>query len=151
VNSVNPLSYQGTGRLQQFVVTATISDTSGAITVAISPSIITSGGLQTVDSSPANSAAITVVGATSATNGTLATTTSPQSFVYHPDAFTFVMADLIKPGAGATSTEVKSKELGIMIRMVEQYQIGTDQNPTRLDVLIGAATLQARLAARVFG
>jgi len=151
VNSVNPLSYQGTGRLQQFVVTATISDTSGAITVAISPSIITSGGLQTVDSSPANSAAITVVGATSATNGTLATTTSPQSFVYHPDAFTFVMADLIKPGAGATATEVKSKELGIMIRMVEQYQIGTDQNPTRLDVLIGAATLQARLAARVFG
>lgn len=152
VNSVNPLTYASTGRLQQFVVTATTSDSSGAMaTLPISPSIITSGQLQTVDASPAASAVITVLGATSATAGTLATTTSPQSFVYHPDAFAFVMADLIKPGAGADSTTVRSKELGFAIRMVEQYQIGTDQNPSRLDILIGAATLQARLAARVMG
>jgi hypothetical protein len=44
---------------------------------------------------------------------------------------------------------VRSKELGFSIRWVEQYQIGTDQMPSRLDVLIGAATLQARLASRV--
>ena len=56
-----------------------------------------------------------------------------------------------KPGAGATSTTVRSKALGFSIRMVEQYQIGTDQNPSRLDILIGAATLQARLACRVWG
>jgi hypothetical protein len=83
--------------------------------------------------------------------GTLATTQSPQSFVYHPDAFAFVMADLKKPGAGAEATSVRSKSLGFAIRMVEQYQIGTDQNPSRLDILIGAATLQARLACRVVG
>jgi hypothetical protein len=35
--------------------------------------------------------------------------------------------------------------------MVEQYNIQSDQNPSRLDILIGAATLQARLACRVFG
>jgi len=150
VNSVNPLSYTSTGRLQQFVVTTTISDTAGAITVAISPSIITSGQLQTVDASPANGAAIQVWNANTA-SGVLATTTSPQSMVYHPDAFAFVMADLIKPGAGATATTVRSKEFGLSIRMVEQYQIGTDQNPSRLDILIGAATVQARLACRVVG
>lgn len=150
VNSVNPLSYQSTGRLQQFVVTADISDSSGAMTIAISPSIITSGQLQTVDASPANSAAITVWSANPA-GGTLATTTSPQSFVYHPDAFAFVMADLAKPNGGADSTFVRSKALGFSIRMVEQYQIATDQNPSRLDILIGAATLQARLACRVVG
>jgi hypothetical protein len=150
-NSVNPLSYQSTGRLQQFVVTADISDTTGAMTIAISPAIITSGALQTVDASPSNTGAIFVLGATAAASGTLATTTSPQSLVYHPDAFAFVMADLAKPDAGCKCTPVRSKQYGFSIRMVEQYQIGTDQNPSRLDILIGAATIQARLAARVFG
>jgi hypothetical protein len=151
VNSVNPLSYVSTGRLQQFVVTADAADTTGAITFSISPSIITSGSLQTVDASPANNAVLTVVGATSAVGGTLATTTSPQSFVFHPDAFAFVMADLEEPGAGATSKFVRSKAWGVSIRWVQQYQIGTDQNPSRLDILIGAATLQARMACRVCG
>jgi hypothetical protein len=151
VNSVNPLAYSSTGRLQQFVVTADIADSTGAIAaLPISPSIITSGQLQSVDAGPAASAPITVWSANPA-GGVLATTTSPQSFVYHPDAFAFVMADLIKPGAGASATTIRSKELGFSIRMVEQYQIGTDQNPSRLDILIGAATLQARLACRVVG
>lgn len=151
-NSVNPLSYQDTGRLQQFVVTADTSDSSGNMTaLPISPAIVTSGALQTVTASPTSGGAITVLGATSATSGTLATTTSPQSLVYHPDAFAFVMADLTKPDAGCKATTVRSKQYGFSIRMVEQYQIGTDQNPSRLDILIGAATIQARLAARVFG
>lgn len=150
VNSVNPVAYSSTGRLQQFVVTADTSDSAGAIaSLPISPSIITSGQLQTVDASPANSAVITLW--SMADGGTLSATNSPQSFVYHPDAFAFVMADLKKPGAGAEATTVRSKALGFSIRMVEQYQIGTDQNPSRLDILIGAATLQARLACRVVG
>lgn len=149
-NSINLLGYSSTGRLQQFVVTADTSDSSGAMaTLPISPSLITSGQLQTVDASPADNAVILVWSATS--GGALATTTSRQSFVYHPDAFAFVMADLIKPGAGAKSETVRSKELGFAIRYVEQYQIGTDQNPNRVDILIGAATVQARLAVRVVG
>jgi hypothetical protein len=151
VNTVNPLSYSSVGRLQQFVVTADTGDVAGAIAaLPISPSIITSGQLQTVDVSPAANAAITVWSANPVA-GTLAATASPQSFVYHPDAFAFVMADLMKPGAGAEATTVRSKALGFSIRMVEQYQIGTDQNPSRLDILIGAATVQARLACRVVG
>lgn len=150
VNSVNPLSYQDTGRLQQFVVTTTVSDTAGAITVSISPSIITSGQLQTVTASPANGAAITVWNA-NPSGGALSATSSPVSMLFHPDAFAFVMADLEQPGAGARSTTVRSKQWGIAIRMVEQYQIATDQNPSRLDILIGAATIQARLACRVQG
>lgn len=156
VDSVNPLTYQDNGRLQQFVVTGTTQDVGGAITaLPISPSIITSGQLQTVTNSPANGASIGVLGATSLTGGTLGTGTqgliSPQSFVFHPDCFAFVMADLVNPGAGAVSRTVRSKELGLAIRWVEQYMIGTDQTPSRLDVLIGAATVQARLGVRVFG
>jgi hypothetical protein len=149
VYSVNAVSKVSTGRLQQFVVT---SDSSGAMaTLPISPSIITSGALQTVSGAPGNDAVITVLGATSATAGTLTATASPQSFVYHPDAFAFVMADLKKPSAGAESAVARSKKFGFNIRLVEQYQIGTDQNPSRLDILIGAATIQPRLACRVWG
>lgn len=149
VYSVNPLSYQSTGRLQQFTITADISDSTGDMTIPISPSIITSGALQTVSASPATGAAVTVW--STAAGGALTATASPTGMLYHPDAFAFVMADLIQVGAGARSTTVRSKQWGIAIRMVEQYQISTDQNPCRLDILIGAATVQARLACRAVG
>jgi hypothetical protein len=151
VYSVNPVSYTSTGRLQQFVVTANTSDVTGNIAaLPISPSIITSGQLQTVSNSPAASSPINLIGSTGGTYS-YAATVSPQSMVFVPDAFAFVMADLVRPSAGAESRVVRSSELGWSIRWVEQYQIGTDQNPSRLDILIGAATLQARLACRVFG
>lgn len=148
VYSVNPLSYRSTGRLQQFVVTADCNDTTGNMTIPISPPIIPSGALQTVSNAAADGMAIVVVGSA---GGVLATTVSPQSMLFHPDAFAFVMADLASPGAGARSSTVRSRQWGIAIRMVEQYQIATDQNPSRLDILIGAATVQARLACRVQG
>lgn len=153
---VNPVNYSSTGALQQFTVTADTAVAAGSITIPISPAIITSGQLQTVTASPANNASITVVGATSATAGTLGAggtvgITTPQSMLYHPDAFTLVMADLHKPSSGAESTTVRSKELGISIRMVQQYQIGTDQEPTRMDILYGWATLRPSLACRVQG
>ncbi len=152
VNSVNPLSYMDSGRLQVFVITANTNDVSTATaTLPISPSIITSGQLQTVTVSPANDAVVTVFGATAASSGTLATTTSPQSIVFHPDAFAFVMADLVKPSAGANSTTVRSKKFGFAIRYVEQYLGTTDSNLNRLDILIGAATIQARMACIVYG
>ena len=150
VNSVNPLSRVSTGRLQQFVITADISDTTGDMTFAISPSIITSGAYQTVSGSPASGAAITVWSAVAA-GGTLATTTSPQSLIFHPDFAAFVMADLSDPVAGAKATFARSKDWGISLRMTQQWDIQTDQNRCRLDTLFGAAPLQPRLAARVVG
>jgi len=152
VYSVNPQSYSSTGRLQQFVVTATT--TSSGVDMAslpISPSIITSGPLQTVSNSPANNAVITVVGFTNPSGGTMTATGSPQSLVFHPDAFTLATADLATPSGGAKSSFVRSKQYGISIRWVEQYDILNDQNPSRFDILIGPATLQARLACRVQG
>jgi hypothetical protein len=152
VYAVNPVSYASTGQLQQFVVTATTSDASGDMaTLPISPSIITSGQLQTVTASPANNAVITVLGTTSPAGGTLAATVTSQSLVYHPDAFALVMSDLHRPTSGAEATVVRSKELGVSIRMVQQYQIGTDSEPTRLDILYGWATLRPTLACRVQG
>jgi len=151
VNSINRLSYQSSGRLQQFTVTAdTTSVGVDMATLPISPPIIVSGALATVDAIPASGAAITVWSANPA-GGTLATTTSPTGLVYIPDAFAFVMADLRKPTAGVETAQVRSKAWGVTIRMVEQYQIGTDQNPSRLDMLIGAAAVRPEFAYRVQG
>ena len=149
VYGVNPVSYSSTGALQQFVVTATTTSSGvDMATLPISPAIITSGQLQTVTASPADNAAITVVGAGAST---MTATVTSQSLLYHPDAFALVMADLHRPQSGAEATVVRSKELGVSIRMVQQYQIGTDSEPTRLDVLYGWATLRPTLAVRVQG
>jgi hypothetical protein len=86
VYMVNPQSRESIGKLQKFVVTQQISDTTGAMTIAISPEIIISGPQQTVDASPANDAAITVLGAT----GTI----SPQGIAWHKDAFTLGTAGI---------------------------------------------------------
>jgi hypothetical protein len=150
VYGVNPISYVSTARLQQFVITADTNDATGVTaTLPISPPIITSGALQTVTVSPADDAVVLVWSATS--GGALAATPSRQSVVFTKDAFAFVMADLVKPTAGAEVASVRSKQFGISIRMVSQYQIGTDQMPTRLDILVGAATIQPRFACRVVG
>lgn len=147
VYSVNPLSKESTAALQQFVLTADISDTAGAITLPISPSIITSGALQNVSNAPADNAVVTYWAM--AAGGTQAATVSRQNLVFHPQAFASVMADLVMPNGGASGSRVSSKQINVAMRYVEQFQITTDQNLNRLDILFGSAPIQERLATRV--
>jgi len=149
VFSLNPLSYTNTGQLQNFVITADISDTAGAATLSISPSIITTGVLRNVSNSPANNAVITVTGATAAAGGTLAATTSPQGLIYHEEAFCFVTVDLPRASSGDCQF-YQNKATGSSIRFWSGYDYSTDQNPSRLDMLGGAAALQIRGACRVY-
>jgi hypothetical protein len=150
VFTVNPVSYTNTAQLQDFVVTADISDTVGGITIPISPSIITSGSLQTVNASPAANAAILVRGASAAAAGTMTATQSAQNLLFVKDFATLVSADLEMPNGGADGSRVSSKDWNISIRLVKQYSIMTDQNPSRLDVLVGAKTINAGRACRIY-
>lgn len=62
VQSVNPLNLTGTGQGMQFVITAAASSSGGgAVTITVSPAIVTSGPLQNVTNSIPNGAAVTVV------------------------------------------------------------------------------------------
>jgi hypothetical protein len=143
VYSVNPQTRQSTGSLQQFVVTATATASSGAWTnVAISPPIYTSSNaLATVDSFPANNAAVTVLGA--------ASTTYPQNLVYQKNAITLGTADLLLPqGVDMASRQVHN---GISLRIVRQYDINNDRMPCRIDVLYGYSVIRAPMAARIWG
>ena len=143
VYSVNPQTRQSTGSLQQFVVTAAATASSGAWTdIAISPPIYTSSNaLATVDSFPADNAAVTVLGA--------ASTTYPQNLVYQKNAITLGTADLLLPqGVDMASRQVHN---GISLRIVRQYDINNDRMPCRIDVLYGYSVIRAPMAARIWG
>jgi hypothetical protein len=142
VFGVNPQNRQSTGALQQFVVTADVSSTAGgAATIPIFPAITTTGAFQTVTNSPADNAAITVVGA--------ANTNTPQGLAFHKDAFTMVSADLPLPRGVDMAARVSDPQTGLSIRMVRAYNISTDQFPCRLDILYGWKELYPELACRI--
>jgi len=140
VFAVNPQNYRSTTQLQQFVVTAdTSSDGAGAATIPIYPPIITSGAFQTVDSSPANAAALTIVGA--------ANTVTPQGLGYHPQAFVMASANLIKPTVGEAKN-VRMKDINLSVRYWIASDIMTDQHPSRLDGIYGFKTVRPEFAVR---
>jgi len=144
VFAVNPQTRQSTGSLRQFVVTADVSsDGAGNATIPIFPAITTSGAFQTVSGSPADNAAITILGA--------ANTVSPANLVYHKSAFVLGCADLMLPGGVHKAARASDKQLGMSIRMVQQYDIVNDRMPCRLDVLYGWKAVYPELACRVQG
>lgn len=142
VFQVNPQNYESTGALRQFVVTSdAASDGAGNMTIGIYPPITPSGAFQTVDALPADNAALTIVGA--------ANTSTPQGLAYHPDAFTLGMADLDLPRGTDMAERIASKELGISIRFIRDYDIKSNSRPCRSDVLYGYAAPRPELACRV--
>lgn len=149
VYAVNPISFINTNELQQFVVTAALSgSTSG--TLSISPSIITSGALQTVTASPADNAAISFLGATGTVGATMTATTSRQSLVFNPAAFAWVSADLPANLPGAVAGRTSDPQAKLSMRYVDQYNIQTDQLPRRIDMLVGAAPVLPYFAFRAW-
>ena len=137
-NRVHPETKTDSGELQRFVVTSAV--TAGGLSIAISPSIVTSGATQNVSASPTDTGTVTKLlgGASSATDVSLA---------YHKDAFTFVTADLVMPkGVDFAAREVLD---GISVRVVRQYDINNDQFPCRIDILYGYKTVRPQLAVRI--
>ena len=144
VFAVNPQTRVTTGQLRQFVVTAAVSsDGAGAASIPISPAITLVGAFQTVDVLPANSAALTILGAAGAI--------SPAHLAYHKSAFVLGCADLLLPKGVDMAARVSDKQLGLSARMVRQYDITNDKFPCRFDVLYGWKTLYPELACRIQG
>jgi len=136
--AVHPETKVSTGQLMQFVVTAN-SGTS-ATSLAIFPSIVTTGPRQNVSASPTDTGAVNKIGAGA---GELLNS----SMVFHKNAFTFATADLVLPkGVDMASRQVYD---GISLRLVRQYDINSDAFPVRFDVLYGAKALRPQLACRI--
>lgn len=150
VNFVNQVGKNDIGQLAEFSLSADVSGSSTA-TLTFTPAIITSGPLQTVTGSPANGAAITFSGATGTVGATMSAVSSTQSLIFNPSAFAFVNAPLAKKLAGAETGSIRDAEAKVSMRYVEQYNIQTDQEPRRIDMLVGNAAVQPYYAFRAWG
>ncbi len=139
VYSVNRVTKQSTGRLATFLITANVP--TGSTSLPIYPALIPPvGGIavpyQTVDSSPANGAAIT-----SPFN---AGEVYRKNIAMGKQAVTMATADLELPGG--VDRAARATFDGISLRMVRGYNINSDQFITRLDILYGYAALRPEFA-----
>jgi hypothetical protein len=158
VYEINPQTYESTGRLQQFVVTADVnSDGTGSATIPISPSIndgtlttldgegnsISTKGYQNVTAAVANNAAITVMGT--------ASTTYRQSLLFHRDAVGLAVIDLELPQSAVVKSRVRDEDSGLSLTLTGAYDISEQSEITRIDVVWGAHMIYPELAHRLWG
>jgi hypothetical protein len=144
VYAVNPVTKQSTGRLQQFVVTADKnSDSSGEATLAIAPSIVTSGTTQNVTAGPADNAALTILGT--------ASTVGMSNVVFHKDAFTLACIPMQTYGGLDRSAVEYDPDTGISVRFTQGMDVTNDKLLVRADVLYGWAATRPEWAARIEG
>lgn len=139
VYMVNAKTKASTGILQQFVVTADATASSGAVTLTISPPIITSGPHQTVDAAPADNAAITNVGA--------ASTNYRQNMVFHKNAMALAVVPMEMPQGAYNGSRQSHKDMSV--RVIPIYDGTNDISKWRLDLLYGRALIDPRLGTRL--
>lgn len=146
VNAVDPESKLSLGRLAQFVVNTTISDSTGSMAISISPAPITGGAYQNVDSVPATGAAITIFGTTagSGINGALL----KQSIGWYRDAVVFANPPMLDLSPLVKMTAAESFE-GYNIRFAQQWDPNNDVLPARLDTISGVVLAYPELAKRL--
>lgn len=150
--TVNPQNRQSTGQLNDFVVAADVtSNGSGEAVIPLyTPNALTTAGVfQTVDASPADNALISVFGIAQAGQAAISGTQTRQGMVFHPDAYTLVMADLEVPKNQWIAERISNRQLGISIRFVKGYNTETDQSLARLDILYGWAAVRPEMGSRV--
>lgn len=159
VYSINPQTYQSTGILQQFVVTADANSgaSTGPAALSISPAIndgtltttdaegntVSLAAYQNVTAAPADNAAIAVLG----TAGGL----YRQNFMIHKDAVTVAIVDQVIPQSAAVGKRVRDDESGLSLLMTAAYDITQQREVYRIDVLWGVKNLQPELTRRILG
>ena len=153
VYKVNPsglrTSYSGAANLLQFVVTQSVTDTTGSATINFYPALIPAGQFQNASNSPAANAAITVQGASGSTCNT--------AFYIQKEAYTAAFIKLHKPSD--VQCEVMGGEdagtPGIYIRSIRQWQSSgpyAGYETERMDTIYGfAAQYSDYMAGVIYG
>lgn len=142
VFAVNPVTKATLQDLQQFVVTAPISDTTGAMTISISPSIVGPGNpFQNVNALPADDALITVFGATGVVYA--------QGIVFNKEAVALAIVPLEKPDGVNTASTKYDEQSGLGMRYIEWYDGDTDLWKSRFDVVYGIKTQRPEWACAI--
>lgn len=146
VNSVNDVSKEDTGELQQFVVQSDVTTAGNAGTITVYPdlndgSTASTAAFQTVTALPVDNAAITVLGSASAT--------IPQNLGFHMNALALVTVPLELPDSA--TFKARADWRGYSIRVIKDYDIDTDEEIIRLDILYGVKAIYPELGVRLQG
>ena len=136
---VHPETKVSTGVLKKFVIVSDVSDTTGAITMTVSPGVIAGGAYQNCSNRIADNSAITVLGTSATAYG--------QNLAFHKDAFTFVSADLDIPKG--VDMAARERFGNISMRFVRWFDGDTGDWKARFDILHGMAALYPELACRL--
>lgn len=121
------------------------STSGGALSIRIAECVITGGQFQNATSPSSSTAALTING------GAAAATVSPQSLVLHKTFGALATADLPLPGGVQMAARASDSDIGLSMRMVTQYTINNDAEPTRCDILYGFGTLYRSMGVRIAG
>ncbi len=144
VNAVHPITKADLGYLQQFTVTADVTETAGnSVTLAISPSIYytTTDPRQNVSAAPVDeTGTLTFVGSASASYA--------QNLAFHKSAFRMVSVPLVMPD-GTDMASQSTSDGGFTIRVIRDYDVLTDKLIMRLDFLGGLAAVRPEWACRI--
>lgn len=135
VNMVHPETKADIGVLQRFTVLSGSTSTN----LLISPTIYLTGARQNVSAAPTTTAALTFYGS--------ASTAYRQNLMYHPDAFTFVTADL--PLMDGADKCVRRQMDGLSLRVWTDGDIRNDELLCRIDILYGYAAIRPEWACRI--
>lgn len=141
VFAVNPQSRTSTGVLADFVVTADVL--VGAISIPISPAIVTSGAFQNVTASPTTAQPYVIKGAASTGYST--------NVAFHKDAFTLAMVPMWAPPGGKGVIDVAQEtHEGFTLKVTEFYDGINDNSVMRIDVLFGWAATYPELSSKYY-
>lgn len=139
IQSVNPVSGAATGQLKKWVVVNDETSASSHITIDLNFTIRwADAAYKTVSAQPTDGMALTFTGTES--------TSYRKNLVFHPNAFALVVMPLAMP-AGAWGARESYNNMSI--RVVKDYNISSDLEIIRLDVLYGMTTLYPELACRI--
>lgn len=139
VYRIHPLTGTASTDLQQFVVTADLTLSSGAGTLSFYPALDSSAPNKTVSALPADNAALTFVGS--------ASTAYAQNLMFQKDAFTAAFAPL--PVLASCEGYTARLPNGISVRVMTFGDGNNDYERTRIDVLYGFAGVRPLHACRV--
>lgn len=140
--AVNPVSKATLPYLRQFVVNTTVTGSAGgAVTINVTPPIITSGPYQTVSAGPVDGATVTNLGT--------ASTGYSQNLFMHKNALALCMVPMEMPDGAVKKARESYK--GLSVRLIGSYDIINDINLYRLDCLYGVKAIYPELAVRASG
>jgi len=147
VYSVNDVSKQSTGVLQQFVVTAdSAAAVAGKVTVSVYPAFnngltASTAAYQTVSQLAPNNAPVAFMGT--------GLVPYPQNLAFHENAIALVTVPLELPDSA--SFKARADWRGYSIRVIKDYDVLNDEEIIRLDILFGVKVIYPELGVRIWG